>query len=57
MPKDTLSAAIKKGTGELQGELIEEIVYEGYGPWRRCDFGRKPLRQQKPNRFGLKKSF
>jgi len=32
MPKDNIERAIKKGTGELQGELIEEIVYEGYGP-------------------------
>lgn len=32
MPKDTIEKAIKKGTGELAGEAIEEIVYEGYGP-------------------------
>lgn len=29
---DTIDRAIKKGTGELQGESLEEIVYEGYGP-------------------------
>lgn len=33
MPKDTMEKAIKRGTGELVGEaVIEEIVYEGYGP-------------------------
>ena len=32
MPKDTIEKAIKKGTGELEGETYEEIVYEGYGP-------------------------
>jgi YebC/PmpR family DNA-binding regulatory protein len=32
MPKDTIERAIKKGTGELAGESIEELVYEGYGP-------------------------
>ncbi len=32
MPKDTIEKAIKKGTGELEGETYEEVVYEGYGP-------------------------
>ena len=32
MPKDTIEKAIKKGTGELEGESYEEITYEGYGP-------------------------
>lgn len=32
MPKDTIEKAIKKGTGELQGENYEEVCYEGYGP-------------------------
>ncbi len=32
MPKDTIERAIKKGTGELEGERYEEAVYEGYGP-------------------------
>jgi YebC/PmpR family DNA-binding regulatory protein len=32
MPKDNIERAIKKGTGELDGGNIEEIVYEGYGP-------------------------
>jgi YebC/PmpR family DNA-binding regulatory protein len=32
MPKDTFERAIKKGTGELAGNQIEEIRYEGYGP-------------------------
>lgn len=32
MPNDTIDRAIKKGTGELGGAAIEEIIYEGYGP-------------------------
>lgn len=32
MPNDTIARAIKKGTGELDGGNVEEIVYEGYGP-------------------------
>ncbi len=32
MPKDNIDRAIKKGTGELEGAIYEEIRYEGYGP-------------------------
>ncbi|HMG34237.1 MAG TPA: YebC/PmpR family DNA-binding transcriptional regulator [Blastocatellia bacterium] len=32
MPKDTMSNAIKRGTGEIAGAQIEDITYEGYGP-------------------------
>ncbi|MFA5062431.1 MAG: YebC/PmpR family DNA-binding transcriptional regulator [Patescibacteria group bacterium] len=32
MPKDNIERAIKKGTGELGGAQIEEVIYEGYGP-------------------------
>ncbi len=32
MTKDTINRAIKRGTGELDGENYEEVVYEGYGP-------------------------
>jgi transcriptional/translational regulatory protein YebC/TACO1 len=32
MPRDNIERAIKKGTGELGGEKIEEIFYEAYGP-------------------------
>jgi YebC/PmpR family DNA-binding regulatory protein len=32
LPKDNIERAIKKGTGELVGEKIEEKIYEGYGP-------------------------
>lgn len=32
MPKDNIERAIKRGTGELDGIEVEEIVYEGYGP-------------------------
>lgn len=31
VPKDRIDTAIKKGSGELQGENYEEIYYEGYG--------------------------
>lgn len=32
VPKDTIEKAIKKGTGELNANNFEEILYEGYGP-------------------------
>lgn len=32
MPKDNIDRAIKKGTGDLDGQDYVEIVYEGYGP-------------------------
>jgi len=32
MPLDTVTRAIKKGSGEMEGINFEEIVYEGYGP-------------------------
>lgn len=32
LPKDKIERAIQKGTGELEGENIEEVIYEGYGP-------------------------
>jgi YebC/PmpR family DNA-binding regulatory protein len=32
VPNDNIERAIKRGTGELQGEVYEEISYEGYGP-------------------------
>jgi YebC/PmpR family DNA-binding regulatory protein len=32
VPGDTIDRAIKKGTGELEGEAYEEVIYEGYGP-------------------------
>jgi YebC/PmpR family DNA-binding regulatory protein len=31
MPKDNIQRAIKRGTGELDGGNLEEIMYEGYG--------------------------
>ncbi len=31
MPKDTVERAIKRGSGELDGAVYEEIRYEGYG--------------------------
>ena len=33
MPQDSISRAVKRGTGEgAEGEILEEITYEGYGP-------------------------
>lgn len=32
MPKENIERAIKRGTGELSGEALEEITYEGFGP-------------------------
>jgi len=33
VPKDTIERAIKKGSGELdEGNQIDELTYEGYGP-------------------------
>lgn len=32
MPKDNIERAIKKGTGELAGGDVEEVLYEGFGP-------------------------
>ncbi|MCA9229808.1 MAG: YebC/PmpR family DNA-binding transcriptional regulator [Planctomycetales bacterium] len=32
MPKDNIERAIKKGSGELEGESFDEALYEGYGP-------------------------
>lgn len=32
MPNDNIQRAIKRGTGELEGGQIDEMMYEGYGP-------------------------
>lgn len=32
MPKENIERAIKKGTGELAGEKLEEVSFEGFGP-------------------------
>lgn len=32
MPADNIKRAIMKGTGELEGGHLEEVLYEGYGP-------------------------
>jgi YebC/PmpR family DNA-binding regulatory protein len=32
MPKDTIERAIKRGAGGGEGEVYEEVRYEGYGP-------------------------
>ncbi|MBQ72203.1 MAG: YebC/PmpR family DNA-binding transcriptional regulator [Planctomycetaceae bacterium] len=32
MPKDTIEKAVKKGSGDLEGESYEPARYEGYGP-------------------------
>ena len=32
LPSGKIERAIKKGTGELEGVIYEEVTYEGYGP-------------------------
>lgn len=32
MPKDNIDRAVKKGTGELAGEALDELTYEGFAP-------------------------
>jgi YebC/PmpR family DNA-binding regulatory protein len=32
MPGDTISRAVKRGTGEIEGASYEEVLYEGTGP-------------------------
>ncbi len=32
VPSDNIEKAVLRGTGELEGETLEEAVYEGYGP-------------------------
>ena len=32
MPKDNIERALKKGTGEIEGGNLDEVLYEGYGP-------------------------
>lgn len=32
MPNDNIERAIQRGTGQLEGETLDEITYEGYGP-------------------------
>lgn len=31
MPKDNIARAVKKGSGELEGAIMSEVIYEGYG--------------------------
>jgi len=32
MPSDNIERAILRGTGQLEGETFEEVMFEGYGP-------------------------
>lgn len=32
MPSDSIEKAIKKGVGKLEGEKLEEVLFEAYGP-------------------------
>ena len=32
MPKENIERAIKRGTGEIAGEKLEEFIFEAYGP-------------------------
>ena len=33
-PKETIERSIKRGSGMLEGGMIEELTYEGYGPYQ-----------------------
>jgi transcriptional/translational regulatory protein YebC/TACO1 len=32
IPLDTIERAIKRGTGDLEGVVYDQVTYEGYGP-------------------------
>ncbi len=32
VPRDNIERAVKRGTGELSGSALEDLLYEGYGP-------------------------
>ena len=32
VPKDNIDRAVKRGTGEIEGENLDEMFYEGYAP-------------------------
>jgi YebC/PmpR family DNA-binding regulatory protein len=32
MPNDNIERAIARGAGNVEGEMLEEVLYEGYGP-------------------------
>ena len=32
MKRDTIDNAVKRGAGDLEGDAVEELTYEGYGP-------------------------
>jgi len=32
MPKDNIERAIKRGTGEMSGEVLDSVTYEAFGP-------------------------
>ena len=49
LPNDTIDKAIKRGTGELEGMVIEEINYEGYGPGGVAILVECADRQQEPD--------
>lgn len=32
MKRDTIDTAVKRGSGDLEGDNLDELTYEGYGP-------------------------
>jgi YebC/PmpR family DNA-binding regulatory protein len=32
MPNDNIERAVQRGTGQLEGETLDEVMFEGYGP-------------------------
>ena len=52
MPKENIQRAIKRGTGESDGLVFEEVLYEGYGAGGIGHPLRSPHRQPQPHRPG-----
>ena len=50
MPNDNIDRAVKKGTGELAADVLEDITYEGYAGGGVGLVVKVPDRQQKPRR-------
>ena len=51
VPLDTIERAIKRGTGDLEGVIYEQITYEGYAPGRCGGADRGAHRQPQPHRL------
>ena len=45
VPNDNIEKALKRLSGQQDGDDFEEIFYEGYGPHGSCSSCRVPYRQ------------